>query len=264
MTDDDNKHLPARRKATSITKKGKRGSFLEKVRAAKAIPPSGELRTRTDPSLIEAAVQPSASRPRLVFAIDATASRERAWETAKATTDALFQAVPGELDVALAVHGGSRIKLFTPFAETASPLRDQAQALRCEAGVTRLVEILERCSKLPQVKVLVYVGDVFEEDLSAAEAAAALLRLRGTRVIVLHDQSEATSHADASRHAFERIATITHGALLPFDASSVSTLRALLEAVATLAVGGIKLLRARERMLTAGPLLLQLLGGDDD
>ena len=47
-------------------------------------------------------------RPRLVFGFDATASREPAWATARQVTDALVRALPGELDVALAVHGGSR------------------------------------------------------------------------------------------------------------------------------------------------------------
>src|SRR5436189_116280 len=49
------------------------------------------------------------SRPRLVFAVDATASREPAWAAARQVTDALVKALPGELDIALAVHGGSRV-----------------------------------------------------------------------------------------------------------------------------------------------------------
>src|ERR1700760_4405641 len=48
-------------------------------------------------------------RPRLVFAVDAPASREPAWATARQVTDALVKATPGGLDVALAVHGGSRV-----------------------------------------------------------------------------------------------------------------------------------------------------------
>ena len=49
------------------------------------------------------------ARPRLVFAVDATASREPAWAAARQVTDALVQALPGELDVALAVHGDSEV-----------------------------------------------------------------------------------------------------------------------------------------------------------
>ena len=67
----------------------------------------------------EQEVEPGESaptRPRLVFAFDATASREPAWETARQVTDALVRALPGELDVALAVHGGSRLLTFTDSA----------------------------------------------------------------------------------------------------------------------------------------------------
>src|SRR3954449_11218491 len=44
---------------------------------------------------------------RLVLAVDATASRARAWGAAKALTDALLGVLPGKLEAALAVHGGN-------------------------------------------------------------------------------------------------------------------------------------------------------------
>src|SRR5271169_1312513 len=56
-----------------------------------------------------------ATRPRLCFAFDATASRSEAWEAAKKLTDVLFQALPGQLDVALAIHGGNRVHTFTEY-----------------------------------------------------------------------------------------------------------------------------------------------------
>ena len=37
------------------------------------------------------------ARPRLVFAVDATASREPAWAAARGVTDALVKALPGEI-----------------------------------------------------------------------------------------------------------------------------------------------------------------------
>src|SRR5579883_1655855 len=54
-------------------------------------------------------------RPRLIFAFDATASREPAWEAARQVTDALVRTLPDALDVALAVHGGGLLHTFTPF-----------------------------------------------------------------------------------------------------------------------------------------------------
>src|SRR4051812_21436507 len=50
---------------------------------------------------------------RLVLAVDATASRVRTWAAAKELTDNLFGALPGNLEVAFAVHAGNKVKLFT-------------------------------------------------------------------------------------------------------------------------------------------------------
>jgi hypothetical protein len=265
MSTDDEKKLPVVRSSAGLAKGGKpKSSFLAKVRAAKATPPvtsatsSATPPQRGDRSLITEALKPKKTRPRLVFAIDATASREPAWEVAKATTDALFGALPGKLDVALAVHGGSRVKLFTAFTAQPDTLRDAAASVSCEAGNTRLVEVMERCRDADDVRVLVYIGDVFEERLADAESAAGALRLRGTRVIILHDREQAPQ-LDASGEAFQTIARITEGAVLPFEASSTAKLRELLEAIATLAVGGVKLLERRRRELPAAGLLLKQL-----
>src|SRR6478672_1387614 len=72
-------------------------------------------------------------RPRLIFAVDATASREPAWAAARQVTDALVKAMPGGLDVALAVHGGSRVHTFTGFTDDARTLRDRAAGVDCIA-----------------------------------------------------------------------------------------------------------------------------------
>ncbi len=111
-------------------------------------------------------------RPRLIFAVDATASREPAWAAARQVTDALVKAMPGGLDVALAVHGGSRVHTFTPFTDNASTLRDRAASVECVAGMTRLLPILSTALKHPGVRVVVYIGDGFEESLSAGRAVA--------------------------------------------------------------------------------------------
>src|SRR5271169_3070145 len=81
----------------------------------------------------------ASTRPRLIFGFDATASREPAWATARTVTDALVKALPGELDVALAVHGGSRLHTFTDFTANPATLRDRAASIGCMAGRTRML-----------------------------------------------------------------------------------------------------------------------------
>lgn len=208
----------------------------------------------------------AAERPRLVFAFDATASREPAWGAARQLQDSLLAALPGELEVALAVHAGSRVTLFSDFTSNASELRDQAAGVRCAAGITRLLDILDRAVKLkPAPSVVVYVGDVFEESRRRALRLADDLLLRGTRVIILHD----TGHpGGASRRVsvlpgddvFNELAERTGGAVLPFDITALPSLRELLQAVAVLAVGDVELLQKKQATMPAAKLLLENLG----
>src|SRR6516225_11905642 len=80
----------------------------------RALPEPDKPRSVVSPALRE-------ERARLVFAVDATASRSAAWEAAKQLTDILFEAIPGKLDVALVVHGGGRVHTFTAFTDDAGP-----------------------------------------------------------------------------------------------------------------------------------------------
>lgn len=191
-------------------------------------------------------------RPRLVFAVDATASREPVWRNAKKRTDALFKALPGELDVALAVHAGGRLHTFTPFTAKPGKLRDMAAGVKCQAGGTRLLDILARVLKLDRVGVVLYIGDAFEEsEATACRLADALLK-QETRVVILHDCRKPPV-------AFAEIAERSGGALLPFDASAVDHLGELLGAVAVLAAGGVEAVAERQATVPAASELLHKL-----
>ena len=198
------------------------------------------------------------TRPRLVFAFDATASREPAWATARRVTDALFKALPGELDVALAVHGGSRLHTFTAFTTNANTLRDRAAGIVCEAGHTRLLAILSESLKRPGVRVITYVGDVFEESLSRGRRLADTMGQHGIRLIVLHDTADRDARRDAE--IFLDLARRTGGCVIPFDATAPERLRELLAAVAVYTVGGITGLQERSGDLPGALVLLEHLG----
>jgi hypothetical protein len=191
------------------------------------------------------------TRPRLIFGFDATASREPAWATARTVTDALVKALPGELDVALAVHGGSMLHTFTEFTSDPNALRDRAAGIRCIAGFTRLLPILSRALSDPGVRVVVYIGDVFEESPGLGRKLADEMGRHGMRLIVLHDTADWMARRDAE--LFLDLARRTGGCVLPFDASAPARLREILEAAAAYAVGGVDLLRQRG---DAGALML--------
>lgn len=236
----------------SLVPVGKRSAALERIRQAR--PPPAIQPSPAD--LRRAALD--AGRPRLLLAVDGTASREPAWAAAKSVTDALFSAVPDGLDVGLAVHGGSEVHTWLEPVADAAVLRDRAAAVTCIAGRTRMVEVLDRARKTERLKVIVYVGDVFEEELGKAVEAAKALRLRGCRVVILHDTADPLARADES--AFSAIADSGGGCVLPFETGSLPRLREMLEALAVLAAGGVQLLRERQRALPGARLLLEHLG----
>jgi hypothetical protein len=194
-------------------------------------------------------------RPRLVFAVDATASREPAWAAARRVTDALVKALPGELDVALAVHGGGRVHTFTPFTSDANALRDRAAGVECASGMTRLLPILSACGKQAGVRVVIYVGDVFEESVLSGRRLADAMGVAGVKLIVLHDTADRAARRDAE--VFWDLAKRTGGCVLPFDANAPGRLRDILSAVAVYAVGGEKLLRERWHELPGAVALLE-------
>lgn len=200
-------------------------------------------------------------RARLGFAFDATSSREAAWATSAALTDALLTALPGQLDVNLAVHGGGRAHTFTPFESDAGKLRDVAAGIRCKSGFTRLLDILARYLETEGVCTIVYVGDMFEESERRARKIAKSLAARGIRLIILH---EAPPFPHKSAAVFGEMAATTNGAVLPFDAQSLPKLRDLLSAVAVLTVGGTSLLEQKKETLPAARLLLEHLKGDKE
>jgi hypothetical protein len=194
------------------------------------------------------------TRPRLIFGFDATASRGPAWATAREVTDALVKALPGELDVALAVHGGSRLHTFTEFTANAGTLRDRAAGIRCLAGFTQLLPILSRALANPGVRVVTYIGDVFEESLRRGQKLADAMGQQGIRLIVLHDVADWNARRDAE--VFLDLARRTGGCVLPFDASAPARLRELLAAVAVYAVGGKELLEEKRDELPGAVMLL--------
>lgn len=201
------------------------------------------------------------TRPRLVFGFDATASREPAWAMARQMTDALVCALPGELDVALAVHGGSQLHTFTPFTANPNTLRDRAAAISCIAGSTRLLSILSRSLAAPGVRVVIYIGDVFEESPGRGRRLADAMGSAGIKLIVLHDVADWTARRDAE--LFLDLARRTGGCVLPFDANAPNRLRELLAAVAAYAVGGEALLEEKRHELPGAAVLLGYLDNRD-
>jgi hypothetical protein len=126
----EKKNLPA---------KSARASFLDKVRSSKAISATPKQETLAKALTNE-------SSPLLLFAMDATASREQSWNIAKQITGAMFKAVPGALDVALAYHSGRQLREITPFSPDAKVFLDKVHLVGSQAGTTALNDVLDKAT----------------------------------------------------------------------------------------------------------------------
>lgn len=179
-----------------------------------------------------------ARRGRLLFAVDATASRQPAWDRACHLQAEMFHATQGlgGLAVQLCYWRGHMEFAATPFLEDATELARRMSGVSVLAGQTQILRCLEhalRETQREQVNAVVLVGDAMEEPLDPIGHLAAQLGLRGTPVFCFQEGGD-----PLVRDALQQVAKLSGGAWAPFDASSADALRDLLRAVAVFAAGG--------------------------
>ena len=176
---------------------------------------------------------------RLMFAIDATASRQPTWDLACELHAELFleAARIGNIAIQLCYYRGLGEFVVSQWTTTASQLHDQMSAVSCRGGRTQLIRLLrhgvQEAARHP-LRGLIFIGDCFEEDQTAVLQVAGELALRAVPAFIFQEGRDR-----AASRAFEAIAHVTHGAHIPFDGSSAHELRRLLGAVARFAVGGL-------------------------
>ncbi len=193
-------------------------AFLRKV--ASTPPPSG------------------AARGRLIFAMDATASREPTWDRASHLQAEMFSETQalGGLEVQLIFYRGFGECKASPWVQRSGELLRFMTGVYCLAGRTQIGKVLKRAIKETQekkVSALVFVGDAMEEDVDHLGHLAGELGLLGVPCFMFHEGADSVS-----RNAFQQIARLSGGAFCTFDASSAKQLRELLSAVAVFAAGG--------------------------
>ena len=198
-----------------------------------------------------------AARGRMIFALDATMSRQPTWDLACALQGEMFSAAAsvGNLSVQLVYFRGHRESRTSRWLNNAESLRVLMEKIECRGGLTQIAKVLlhaGRESEKQPLAALVYVGDSVEENIDELCGLAGELGLRGVKAFVFHDGRD--RHAET---AFREIARLTGGAYLPFDRNSAADLKALLVAVATFAAGGRKALEAADNA-TARRLLADM------
>jgi hypothetical protein len=208
-----------------------------------------------DEFLADMATRPT-SRGSLVFALDATASREPTWDIAADLQAKMFADVAGigGLDVKLVYfRGADRVAECKASGWTSDPieLARLMTKIQCRAGLTQIERVLAlaaRESSRRKIGALVYVGDCCEESRDCLISQARQLGERDIPMFVFQED-----HDPEAELIFRKLAQITRGAYSRFDQGSARQLGELLRAVAAFAVGGVA---ALERQGTAAAQLL--------
>jgi len=202
---------------------------------------------------------PDGGRGRLIFAMDATMSRQPTWDMALKLQADMFVEVKaiGGLDVQLIYFRSYDECRASGWVSDPETLARLMTAIRCLGGFTQIRKVLihaRREAEKGTVNALVYVGDCMEEDIDHLSALAGELGILGVPAFMFQEGRDARAET-----AFREIARLTKGAYCRFDAGSAQQLRELLRAVAAYAAGGRRALEDFGRRAGAGRLLLEQL-----
>jgi hypothetical protein len=185
-------------------------------------------------------------RGRLIFALDATASRDKTWDTACKLQAEMFREVAsvGSLDLQLVYYRGLNECQASRWFSDSARLAKTMSRIMCEGGHTQIEKVLTHAQKetrLLRVSALVFVGDAMEESPDTLAHEAGELGRLAVPVFMFQE-----GHDPEVEHVFREIARLTHGAYCRFDPGAARQLAELLRAVAVFAVGGTAALAARQ------------------
>jgi hypothetical protein len=183
-------------------------------------------------------VKTSGGKGRLIFALDATASREPTWDRACQLQGEMFQetAALGGLEIQLVFYRGFGECKASSWVDNGGDLVRRMTGVKCLGGQTQIEKVLRhatRESEKRRVNALVFVGDCMEEDVDVLCHLAGKLGVLGVPAFMFQEGQE-----PIAMRAFKQIAKLTNGAYCSFDTSSARQLRDLLKAVAVYAAGG--------------------------
>jgi len=200
---------------------------------------------------------PEGGRGRLLFAMDATMSRQPTWDMALKLQADMFTEVKaiGGLDVQLIYFRSYDECRASGWVSDPAALARLMTGIRCLGGFTQIRKVLahaRRESEKKKINALVYVGDCMEEEIDHLAALAGELGILGVPVFMFQEGRDQKAET-----AFREITRLTKGAYCRFDAGSAAQLRELLRAVAAYAAGGRAALEDFGRRAGAGRLLLE-------
>jgi hypothetical protein len=181
-------------------------------------------------------------RGRLIFALDATMSRQPTWDTACALQADMFReaAKAGGLDIQLVYFRGLGECRASGWVASGERLAELMSRIDCRGGHTQIGKVLNHARQehgRRRVQALVYVGDAMEEKIDDLCKAAGELGLLGVPAFMFQEGND-----EIAEQAYREIARLSRGAYCRFDTGAAHELGELLRAVAAYAAGGMKAL----------------------
>ena len=178
------------------------------------------------------------SGARLLFAIDATASRQPTWDQACRLQGEMFMATRnlGGLSVQLAYYRGINELRASRWLVDEAALLQQMSRVRCEGGYTQIERLLNHAlteHREQPIKAVVFIGDACEEVPDRLIGKAGELGIANLPLFMFQEGFD-----DTVEGIFKQMARLTGGAWARFDHGSAGELAALLGAVARYAAAG--------------------------
>ena len=213
---------------------------------------SPELREKSSSSeigaFLKAAGDASVSQSgRLIFALDATMSRQPTWDQAVTIQASMFDAVgkAGGLSVQLVYFRGIDECRASKWVINAAALRDLMLGIQCLGGQTQISKVLDHANRettKAKVSALIFIGDAIEENIDLLCQRAGELGIKGVRCFFFQD-----GHDVGVENGFREMARLTGGAYFRLGPDSAKELAELLGAIAVYARGGLKALSSSGR-----------------
>ncbi|WDR02665.1 VWA domain-containing protein [Devosia algicola] len=207
---------------------------------------------------VGALARPSAGQQaRILFALDATMSRQPTWDLACKLQGEMFEAIPNNNALAIQLQyfrgfGECRASKWVVNAQTLARLMC---SIDCRGGETQIGKVFAHARSehaKQRIQAMIFVGDALEENVDRLAEKAGQLGLLGLPLFIFQE-----GHDTRVEAAFREFARLTKGAYARFDASAPQELAQLLKAVAAFASGGRDLLKL-QKSASAHALLEQL------
>jgi hypothetical protein len=209
-------------------------------------------RTRSDSALTVDAflAEKEAAQPRapgrIIFALDATRSRQPTWDAASQLQGDMFREAMalGGIALQLLYYCGYDECRASSWETRPEQIDKLMRRINCEAGHTQISRVFSHACKetrREKVQAVVFIGDAMEEKLDDLCHRAGALGALNVPVFMFQEGDD-----DEVEETFREIARLTHGAYSRFDLGAAKQLAELLRAVAAFAAGGIKALAGRK------------------